>query len=47
MRIPCVFVCSDGLLGLGLLGGAAALGGVVAVGAVALAAFGIAKATKK
>ena len=37
---------SDGLLGLGVLGGAAVLGGVLAVGAVALTAIGVAKAKK-
>ena len=38
---------SDGLIGLGVLGGAAAVGGVIAAGAVALVGLGIAKATKR
>lgn len=38
---------SDGLIGLGVLGGAAAVGGVLAAGAVALVGFTVAKATKK
>ena len=38
---------SDGLIGLGVLGGAAAVGGVLAAGAVALVGLGIAKATKR
>lgn len=37
----------DGLIGLGVLGGAALVGGVVAVGAVALAGLGISKLAKK
>ncbi len=38
---------TDGLIGLGVLGGAALLGGAIAVGAVALAGLGISKAVKK
>ena len=41
-----LFFCLDGLIGLGVLGGAAAVGGAIAVGAVALIGLGIAKATK-
>ena len=37
---------SDGLIGLGVLGGAAAVGGVLAAGAVALIGLGIAKAKR-
>ncbi len=42
-----VFGYIDGLLGLGVLGGAAALGGVLAVGAVTLAGIGVAKVLRK
>ena len=38
---------ADGLLGLGVLGGALLVGGAVAVGAVALAGIGVKKLTKK
>ena len=41
----CVVFClfADGLLGLGVVGGALLVGGVMAAGAVALAGMGIAK----
>ena len=42
-----IIIFSDGLIGLGVLGGAAAVGGVIAAGAVALVGLGIAKATKR
>ena len=46
----CMFVMYsstlDGLIGLGVLGGAAVVGGALAVGAVALLGLGIAKAKK-
>ena len=48
----CMYVCDvllhtlDGLIGLGVLGGAAVVGGALAVGAVALLGLGIAKAKK-
>ena len=35
--------CTDGLIGLGVLGGAAAVGGVLAAGAVALIGIAVAK----
>ena len=44
--MSCV-VYIDGLLGLGVLGGALLVGGAVTAGAVALAGIGIAKLVKK
>lgn len=41
-----ICVTADGLLGLGVLGGAAAVGGLLAAGAVLVTAFGIAKSKK-
>ena len=41
-----VGLSADGLLGLGVLGGALPVGGVVAAGAVALAGMAIAKLKK-
>ena len=41
-----IFLHADSLLGLGVLGGAAALGGVIAVGVVSLMALGVSKAKK-
>ena len=41
------FFLADGLLGLGVLGGAAAVGGVLALGAVVLAGIGLSKVVKK
>ena len=42
-----IVCCVDGLLGLGVLGGALLVGGAVTAGAVALAGIGIAKLVKK
>lgn len=46
MMLCVFFLHADSLLGLGVLGGAAALGGVIAVGVVSLMALGVVKAKK-